>query len=169
MFWLDNSLLSVICYFGNHTSYTIIQDKVLASVGQSCVQVYKDFIFFNRTSKDYFCKATQIEIVVIKQLNDIVLKNISSAFVQYLVLIQQGSKTLVSCQYMLRSIQTQLAEVKPKIPIINFWARFFKSRFPFSGLPNVFIAKSQSIKLWKNFSIFAYLTTLPSAGQQDFL
>lgn len=48
-------------------------------------------MFFNRTSKDCFCKATQIKIVVIKWLNNTVLKNISSAFVQYLVLIQQGS------------------------------------------------------------------------------
>lgn len=37
MFWLDNSLLSVLCYFGNHTSYTIIQAKVLASVKDKVV------------------------------------------------------------------------------------------------------------------------------------
>lgn len=127
MFCLDNRLLSVICYSGNHTSYTIIQG--ISCLGQSCVQVYKDFMFFNRTSKDYFCKATKINIVVIKQLNYSVLKNIPSAFVQYLLLIQRGSKTLVYCQYILQDIQTYLAEVKPKIPIIHFWVRFSKADF----------------------------------------
>lgn len=50
-----------------------------------------------------------------------------------------------------------LAEVKHELLRINFWVKFSKAAFDFIAGPNLLIAESQSITLWKNSSIFADL------------
>lgn len=54
-------------------------------------------------------------------------------------------------------IYMRLAEVKHKLLRINLWVKFSEAAFDFIAGPNLLIAESQSITLWKNSSIFAGL------------
>lgn len=92
LFQLDTSLLAATGYFGNHTSNTAHQAKILTSAkGTAWWEFKRTLGFLPRSWKTYFCKAAWIKIMEIQGIHYSVVKTIKRTFLWYLGPIQKGA------------------------------------------------------------------------------